>query len=398
MKWQPLIATLFIALLCMLLFYQQLARIITVLGYLLVAGFAIMFLVGGTLVAWLFIERLRLVRARRIEAEKQAHVMTITAGNQVFVRDTNSTAIYRALHLQQTVYDNGQYAPPSEHESQAWYLFNTHRPVPRGIQSLPPSVQTGPIDLLPALDNVQRCLIVGPSNSGKTTLLQWIIYRRLHTSKVIVIDPHAWPGKWQGHVFGTGRNYREVGQVLTALISIMTKRYDDIGQGVVAEGHHPPFTIVIDEWRAIVANVGKTASEAIKSLLTESRKAAFSVFLATHSDRAKPLGLEGEYDLKDGFAIVRLSVVDGRRQVTIDTGNGEQSARLPGKFTAPTVGDSHEVIDITPNPSATESKVLAMAQAGASYREISQTVWGEGKFGQFYNQKIEQILTKYGEK
>jgi hypothetical protein len=37
----------------------------------------------------------------------------------------------------------------------------------------------------------------------------------------------------------------------------------------------------IDEWRAITANLGKPAADAIKALLTESRKAAFSVFVAT---------------------------------------------------------------------------------------------------------------------
>jgi hypothetical protein len=109
----------------------------------------------------------------------------------------------------------------------------------------------------------------------------------------------------------------------------------------VAEQAHFRITILIDEWRAIVYNV-KDASEAIKSLLTESRKAAFSVFVATHSNRAKPLGLEGEYDLKDGFAVVRLSIANGQRQATLDMGNGEVPVMLPGTY--PT--QNPQVIDV----------------------------------------------------
>ncbi len=189
-----------------------------------------------------------------------------------------------------------------------------------------------PTELLPALDSVQRCLIVGSSDSGKTTLLKHIVKRRSQSSKVVVIDPHASPNKWQGClVMGTGRNYTEIDKALAALIQIMDKRYDEIGKGQVIEGQHEPYTILIDEWRAITQNV-KPAGDAIKALLTESRKAAMSVFVATHSDRAKPLGLQGEYDLKDGFAVVRLSVVNGQRQATLDTGNGEYPAILPGPF------------------------------------------------------------------
>jgi hypothetical protein len=122
------------------------------------------------------------------------------------------------------------------------------------------------------------------------------IRKKLPTSKVIVIDPHTYPDKWHGCVVvGTGRNYAEVDRALQALVRLMTKRYDEIGKGIVVEQGHTRITILIDEWRAIVYNV-KQAGEAIKALLTESRKAAFSVFVATHSDRAKPLGLEGEYD------------------------------------------------------------------------------------------------------
>jgi energy-coupling factor transporter ATP-binding protein EcfA2 len=255
------------------------------------------------------------------------------------------------------------------------------------------------VDLLAALDSVQRCLIVGPSDSGKTTLLQWLISRRSQTSKSIVIDPHGWPDKWPSStVVGTGRNYIEIDRALDALVRLMTKRYDEIGKGMVVEGMHPRVTILIDEWRAIVYNV-KGASEAIKALLTESRKAAFSVFVASHSDRAKPLGLEGEYDLKDGFAVVRLAVVNGQRQATLDTGNGEAPATLPGPF----VGSIPQVVDIDrltfteadlePEPTVTETHIMQLYGQGESFNEIARQVFGNT--GGKQTKRIKEILQKF---
>jgi hypothetical protein len=238
-------------------------------------------------------------------------------------------------------------------------------------------------------------LIVGASDAGKTTLLQWLVSRKAQTSKVIVIDPHAYPDKWPGCVvIGTGRNYSEIDRALEALVRLMTKRYDEIGKGVVAEQGHSRITILIDEWRAIIYNV-KGASEAIKALLTESRKAAFSIFVATHSDRAKPLGLEGEYDLKDGFAVVRLSVVNRQRQATLDMGSGEVPALLPGPFTGnePQIIETDEFINLEVEPTPAEAYILKLYEEGQSISVIAATVFGSKGGNQ--NQRVKDVLNKY---
>jgi energy-coupling factor transporter ATP-binding protein EcfA2 len=289
---------------------------------------------------------------------------------------------------------------PSQVELTAWQTYIL-RSRPNVMSQVTPQLLPGQtqVDLLAALDSVQRCLIVGPSDSGKTTLLQWLISRKSQTSKTIVVDPHGWPDKWPNStVVGTGRNYAEIERALDGLVSLMTRRYDEIGKGVVVEGTHPRVTVLIDEWRAIVYNV-KGASEAIKALLTESRKAAFNVFVATHSDRAKPLGLEGEYDLKDGFAVVRLSNVNGQREATLDTGNGEMPAILPGPF----VGSVPQVIDIDsltfteadfePEPSVTEAYIMRLYNQGESYNEIARQVFGNT--GGKQTKRIKEILQKF---
>lgn len=262
--------------------------------------------------------------------------------------------------------------------------------------------QAAPVDLLAALDNIQRCLIVGASDSGKTTLLQHLVARRLNTSKVICIDPHGWPGKWPAGavVVGTGRAYSDIDRALTGLVQLMSKRYTDIGRGEVVEMGHDKITILIDEWRAITGNV-TGAGDAIKALLTESRKAAFSVFVASHSDRAKPLGLAGEYDLRDGFCIVRLALVGGQRQATIDSGNGEQPAALPGAFVAgASPADVGWPVDLSPadlaepQPTPSEAAILRMHSDGATVSDIAAAVFGNKGGNQ--NGRVRSILSKYG--
>lgn len=380
--------------------HQQITDAVRLVIYAL-ATTAIIALVGVLLFAILvFRERLLKERANRQVMEREAKVMYLIAeeGQQVFIRDADKSITWRTAHLDGRIYANGQSTSPSQTELIAWQTYMLrHRPsmISEAAPQLLPALTQ--VDLLTALDTVQRCLIVGASDSGKTTLLQWLVSRRLQTSKVIVIDPHAYPNKWPGCVVvGTGRNYPEIAKALDALVRLMTKRYEEIGKGIVAEQAHSRITILIDEWRAIVYNV-KDASEAIKALLTESRKAAFSVFVATHSDRAKPLGLEGEYDLKDGFAVVRLSIANGQRQATLDMGNGEVPVVLPGTYPTlnPQVIDAGEVINLEAEPTPEEAKILALHAEGASFNEIARQVYGH--IGGKQTNQIKEVLAKFNQ-
>lgn len=379
--------------------HQEVTTAIRIIIYAVTVAVILVLLVIILFIGLLIRERVLKERARRQVMERKAKVMYLIAGEgqQVYIRDTDSRANWRNAHLDVRVYANGQPGHPSPAEMAAWQTYTLrHRAgVVKDIAPPPLLPASTTVDLLTALDNVQRCLIVGASDSGKTTLLQWLVHRRLHTSKVIVIDPHAYPDKWPGCVVvGTGRNYPEIDRALEALVRLMTKRYDEIGKGIVVEQGHSRITILIDEWRAIVYNV-KGAGEAIKALLTESRKAAFSVFVATHSDRAKPLGLEGEYDLKDGFAIVRLSVANGQRQATLDVGNGEVPVILPG--VSPTLPaqltESDEFINLDVEPTPAEATILTMHEEGQSISAIADTVFGSKGGNQ--NQQVKKILNKY---
>lgn len=380
--------------------HQEITNTVKVVIYTLAAVVVVALvsiLLFGILI---FRERLLKERANRQLKEREAKVMYLVAeeGQQVYIRDADKHITWRTAHLDSRVYANGQPTVPNQAELLTWQTYMARRQ-PRTVSEAAPLLLPAPSsgDLLTALDSVQRCLIVGASDSGKTTLLQWLVSRRLQTSKVIVIDPHAYPQKWPGCVVvGTGRNYPEIAKALDALVRLMTKRYEEIGKGVVAEQAHARVTILIDEWRAIIYNV-KGASEAIKALLTESRKAAFSVFVATHSDRAKPLGLEGEYDLKDGFAVVRLTIANGQRQATLDTGSGEMPVALPGAFHSqkPSIIEADEVINLEPEPTPEEARILGLHKDGASFNEIARQVYGHT--GGKQTEQIKDVLAKFNQ-
>lgn len=360
--------------------------------------------VTGVLVTgvWYFAAsaREKVLERRALRQREQREIIANEHG--VWIAESGKGGLsVRALHLDPRAHQNGRQSEPTGDEWQRWSLWTESRGKrPSAFKDTPllPDT-TPPVDLMAALDAVQRCLIVGASDSGKTTLLQHIIARRASRSEVIVIDPHASPQKWAaGNVVGIGRDYVKIDRALEALVRLMTKRYDEIGKGEVIEGRHKPLTIVIDEWRAIVANLGKPAQEAIKALLTESRKAAFSVFVASHSERVKPLGIEGEGDLKDGFTVVRLALVEGQRRATLDHGAGEVPATLPGAFVVhkPIVEGTAELLtaeDLEPGPTAEEARVLEMWEQGESYRTITTELWGQ--VGKFYNDKIDSIKAKY---
>ena len=339
----------------------------------LVGVAAILLVVAGVGYLLYFLETLRLERRKKLAEVERAElsasydILKAAAGEQVFRLGKGHTT---ALHL-------------GRGDWERWNIAHaTARPSAMlPAQSAPSPATHPPVGVLPALADSQRCLIVGASNAGKTTLLQHLVAAKMQDSRVVVIDPHAYPDKWPGcQVVGAGRDYATIDQALTGLIELMTTRYDEIGRGLVPEMGHERVTVVIDEWRAIAYNV-KGGGDCIKTLLTESRKAAFSVFVGTHSERVRALGLEGEGDLKDGFLMVRLTVEGGERRVTVDYGDGQQPATLPGPFAPePALPPTRPVLELTPpEPDPTETQIRELSAQGLSVSAIAREVFnGDG--------------------
>ena len=174
--------------------------------------------------------------------------------------------------------------------------------------------------ILSDIEPLQRLLIVGGQNSGKTTLLKHIANQRSVTSNVLIFDSHNHAGKWNDdyRIVGHGRDYQAIETELKNLVSVMDARYKEYATGKVKERQHDLITVISDEWTTLSENINNLDSYLLP-LLTESRKVGIDFIIACHSETAGSLGLKGRFDLKKNFdAVLRLKNVCGNRLINLD--------------------------------------------------------------------------------
>lgn len=208
--------------------------------------------------------------------------------------------------------------------------YGSHPLLPDGL----PVQQPRLLDEIAGLPNI---LIVGGKGSGKTTLLQWLEAARVRHGKVIVLDSHAHPAKWQGEVIGIGRNYRLIKNAMVGIVNLLNNRYRHYSAG---QSHFEPVHTFVDEFtllpRALKDSLDYNIQEYSLPVLTEGRKVAITALWGIHSDRAKILGFEGMADLKQSFdCIVYLKKVRDEFYALVDFGEGidkEVKYQLPGPF------------------------------------------------------------------
>jgi len=157
------------------------------------------------------------------------------------------------------------------------------------------ATEAGPLHFDDIIHRLNTAMIVGGQDSGKSTLLQWIAHRR--NGQTIALDPHH--GQWPVDLrVGRGRDYTSIEAMLARVYRTMDSRYK-------SGTSSPAINVIIDEWMSIVDNCPNAAGY-IKTLLTEGRKAGVFMFVGSHTDRARPIGLDGAADLKEGMALVYL--------------------------------------------------------------------------------------------
>lgn len=147
-------------------------------------------------------------------------------------------------------------------------------------------------------------MILGSTGDGKSTLAKHLAANC--SAYTLVIDPHAAPDDWGNlPVYGAGRKYKEIAEIMTLTLGLLQKRFDARDQGVK---QFEPLIIICDEYPAIVASVqaGKIASSWMKLVSREARKVAIRLVVLTQSPEVKAIGLEGEGSVRDNFCFVRL--------------------------------------------------------------------------------------------
>ncbi len=277
----------------------------------------------------------RQLTAAADKAEREAKLFVITAkrDDQVFISDDDPQRKFIAANLQMSGEVNGRQIAATPAQTAAYLAFHGPRTNAATAALLQKPV-TPPAELppiIPALVHRQRILIVGASDAGKTTLLRWLIEAR---GKCLVIDPQGSPGKWGGAtMLGEGLKYARISIALDRLSKEMTRRYEEIGDGTVLEGQHEHLTIIIDDMRGIAMNC-KGAGKKLAHMLTDGRSSGLDLIIGVHSKFVKSLDLEGEGELRKGFAIVDLLGGNGQDQRTatleLNLDGNKIPHRLPG--------------------------------------------------------------------
>lgn len=369
------------------------------------------------------VERVLTRRAERknIEHESAIRFLSAPGDHQAWIHQADGTIRNLSLDARWIIRDD--YAP-SPGELQAWHVYRhslrAPAPSPNGAPMLM-EAQPPTIDILTALQRTPRALIVGASNTGKSTMLRWLARSASQDGQVIVLDPHspvdAWPPGCT--VIGTGSRHDLIERALDELVHLMIQRYKQIGRGEMPEGSHSRVTIIVDEWMSI-AEQTRNAKSTLVRLLTESRKAAFSVYIGSHSDRVRSLGLDGRGDLRRGFEIYHLDINmhSGERHAWLEVDGQRTPLALPGAYPAGhgrghVRSNGHDNVRpsqaleplrtleeigpdgfLPPAPGSEAARVCQMYLEGHSLREITEAVWNN--HGQFYNDKARRILEDHG--
>jgi hypothetical protein len=272
--------------------------------------------------------------SRRLDKSQQAqNLQTVQANNALFTATAEQiSAGHVYLSEQRTELGIVKFKSLPKHAKQQpkiERLESVASPIAESTSK--PEIKT---TLLSDIEPMQRLLIVGGQNSGKTTLLKHIARQRNSAGNVLVLDSHNTLGKWSSdyRIVGHGRDYSAIETELKNLVAVMDNRYKELASGKVGERKHELITVICDEWTTVSKNLNNLDAYLLP-LLTESRKVGIDLMLATHSQTAESLGLKGKADLKTAFdAVLILKNISGKRIVDLDNGESISNYHHCGAF------------------------------------------------------------------
>ena len=297
------------------LYPAQIAFAVTVFFWLLIAALT------GAMVfaAWYLFEKMRMVRANRIEMEKKAHVLTVVNGRQVFVRDTDPKAHWHGLHLEVRAYSNGRPQAPTATEMKIWQQFNIRQNIDaRTVNALPRSQSATKqleghsqgderLDLLTVFSQTGRAYgVIGDQQTGKTWQARHIAHRWLTAgTPVVVIGPKWDKGEWDGCIkLGGFFRYDVVGRAIAWVQAEAEKRHANKQMG---HKEHPLLVIFFDDWTQIKRNCSN-AEQLIIDASTMYASVNLILYFIIHSDTREAWGVDRVgASLKDG--LIKLIVV-----------------------------------------------------------------------------------------
>jgi hypothetical protein len=234
----------------------------------------------------------------------------------------------------------------------------------RTASAIEPEQTDGPT--MPKLIWYPSVLIYGAPGSGKSTFAASEIAKRKQAGhRVIVLDPHAAYGAWQGcEVIGGGMDYGAIDTKLAWFASEVAKRYK-----IVQTQPNPkfePLTFVCDEftrWGSKCAN----SAEFFEQLVTDIRKVEMFGLIISHTRTLAGLAnAKGFASLRDE-ALLEIEILGNQdKESGRATPRFEAMVKLPGTPLSdrtlvklakhPTPGATEP--DAKPNPTETDTAYL----------------------------------------
>lgn len=248
-------------------------------------------------------------------------------------------------------------------------------------------------------------LIIGPTNSGKTTVANWLIDNEAPDSICYVLDPHnkfnVWPAR-VSEVIGTGRNYPAIDAKLLELIGEMDRRYNSDSL------RFSRILIVCDEWLSVMSNCPH-AKQFFDTIGSEARKVNMSLIISTTSATADDLSCTAA--TRDNLVQLTLNrTLKDKNQGELKWSRKDvETVILPGPYiqratALPAPPPPPVELDligfdagpVAPMPDPTELKIFELYQQGKSLRAIYAEVYGKPYTGGRQVAELRAILGKFG--
>lgn len=278
--------------------------ILFVVGIYLIAADTV--LIAARILVWVFVVAtigivviyLKIAYEKFLEQREKRHKIgreIITHEGQVFARETDYKATYRALHTNPHWYVNGKQTVPTQAELATYqaHLSRKRRQEPLMIEGQTIEQQRSVFDLL---NESIHFALIGPTNSGKTTLANHFV-DRIQADVTYTLDPHAKFNVWSTRcqVVDT---YLAIEEQLYQFFDEMRQRY------TMGPSNYQSILIAIDEWPSIVAECEK-AEKYLKRLSSEGRKVNINLILLSQSDLIQDMGTNTS--VRENFLKIILS-------------------------------------------------------------------------------------------
>ncbi len=338
-------------------------------------------------------------RAKRKREEHQSRVIDTSHGTWFIAhKDIDVVPLHSTPYLRINGHERELTA------DERFYTTTVHAPKQIASQGATVALQSeSSLDLLTIFTQpTQSYAIIAGQQVGKTFQARRIAQHWLSTGcKPIFIGPKWDKGEWEGcTLFGGEYNLQQVNRGMQIVKRLAEDRHSN---KELSHKQHAIQPVFFDDWTAIAAELPE-AEEFILKATTLFASVNIILYFMIHLDTANAWGVHKiGAALKNNF--VKLLIYPGYNEAgLIDRSRNRGYIIRPGE----TIKDKKQVAlfsgtgsqlllpDLVIQPPNDEARqIIKMVDSGISYKDISESIWGTGKYGKFYNEKIDRIIGKY---